>query len=104
MVSASAEDGLGLILCEGPVSYTVQKDEDSEHDHHHSNDEASGELHISPVCSHWSTSSLLVINTLFEPANIITIQLLQKTQYQTQLFQQDFNNNHDIRGPPFSIS
>ncbi len=108
MISASAENGLKLILCDGPVSLNVQQDQHSDHNAHndhsahneHSNDDASNEIHISPICSQWSTSSLLVINTLFEPANVIAIHHNQQTQYQTRLFQQVFNNNHDIRGPP----
>ncbi len=105
MVSASAENGLGLILCNGPVSFNIQQDQHSEHHHHdnHSNDDVSNEIHISPICSHWSTSSLLVIDSLFKPENVKAIHVKQHTQYITRLFQQVFNNNHDIRGPPSLI-
>lgn len=101
MISASAEDGLGLVFCDGPVSLNIQQDEHSEHQHHGDNDdEALKEIHISPICSQWSTSSLLVIHTLFEPPFIISTRIKQQTHYQTSLFQQFFDRTRNIRAPP----
>lgn len=106
MISASAEDGLGLIFCDGPVSLNIQQDQSSghhaEHQHHGNNDdEVQQEIHISPICSQWSTSSLLVINTLFNPPFVISTRVKQHTYYQKLILQQAFNNHRDIRGSPY---
>ncbi len=101
MLSTSIEDGLGIVFCDGPVSLNTQQEDHSKHHNHgDDNDEAQQEIYISPICSQWSTSSLLVINTLFVPAFIISTRVKQHTHYQTPLRQQFFDSTRDIRGPP----
>lgn len=53
MIKASAEDGLAIIFCDGPVSMVVSQYEHSGHQHH-GDDAAQKEIHISPICGQWS--------------------------------------------------
>ena len=101
MLSASIDDGLELIFCDGPVSLTSTDDDHSSHHRHHNIDDGiEQEIHISPVCSHWSTSSVLVLNTLFEPTFVFIIRHDEQTRYQSNLVTQTSDNTNDIRGPP----
>lgn len=99
MLKASAEDGLTLVFCDGPVSMVVSHDEHSGHQHHGEGD-AQKEIHISPICSQWSTSSVLVFNSIIEPLGL-GVQNTEYSHFYTTLFLQQFSNTNRVtRGPP----
>lgn len=98
MLSVSSGNGFGIIFCNGPVSIEGH----TGHPGHHHGDDHTGhsERHTSPVCSQWSTSSLLVFNTVFEPVEFDKSNTANISEYSTPSFQQLAINNHVIRGPP----
>lgn len=101
MISASADDGLALIFCDGPVSL-VSKGEGHASGHHHNSEtgEAQQEVHVSPICTEWATSGILVVNTLFEPASVFEAISVEHTFYEVQPVEQSFYHTSYIRGPP----
>jgi len=98
MLTASAEDGMGIIFCDGLVSLVSQSDH-SGHHHHHGSDEVQAEVHISPICSKWSTSGLLVINTFYLPETSPSA-VLPESNYQAPFIRQFTNVLRPNRGPP----
>lgn len=100
MLSVSPDKGLGIIFCDGPVVVYSQEDT-SPHHHHDGDDEASDTVtHISPVCSHWSTSGANAITVSFEAFQF-------DTQFQDEVISQDILltgysvfTNRTIRAPP----
>ncbi len=100
MLSVSPDKGLGIIFCDGPVAVYSQEDT-SPHHHHDGGDEASDTVtHISPVCSHWSTSGANAITVSFEAFQF-------DTQFQDEVISQDILltgysvfTNRTIRAPP----
>jgi len=100
MLSISADGGLGLAFCDGPVAmYQV---EDAHSHHNHDVDDESSESHISTSCSFWSTSSLLVFNTVLEIEPVIAIRHQDQTVYQSLNLHTIIANSRVIRGPPVS--
>lgn len=102
MLSISADGGLGLAFCDGPVAvYQVDKS----HDHHDGHDGSDGaaESHISTGCSFWSTSSLLVLNTALEAEPVIVSRYQDQTTYQSLNLHTIIANASVIRGPPVSF-
>ena len=60
MLSLSAGGGLGIIFCDGPVTLS----EKAGHHQHHDADLQTGDtILVSPICSQWSSSSVLAIST-----------------------------------------
>jgi hypothetical protein len=101
MISASAEEGLALVFCDGPVSLISQgEDHASGHDHHNTADTDQQAVHISPMCTHWAASSILAVNTNFEPATTLHLSRLEQSSYKLQYVEQRFYHNSYIRGPP----
>lgn len=99
MLKASTEDGLGIIFCNGPVSMVVLQDEHSGH-HRHGDEDAQKETHISPICSQWSTSSVLVFNSLIEPLDL-DVHRTEFFYHYSPPFLQHFSKTDRItRGPP----
>jgi len=98
MLSVSADDGLGIIFCNGPGGIYAQHDVHAHH--HHDGGGTQHQNHISPTCSFWSTSSLFVVTPHFEPALIVSTRVEQPVQFQTLLLQQFFDTTRFIRGPP----
>ncbi len=94
---------LGLIVCDGPVSFVSIASEKSGHEHHHSSDHAEkSQLHISPSCSDWSTSSLLVSVPVFElPVFELTPE--KTIQSNVALIDESFDSINQIRAPPFLV-
>ena len=99
MLKASAEDGLGIIFCDGPVSLYISPDEHTGH-HHHGDGDAQKETHISPICSQWSTSSVLVFNSIVDPLGLDTAQTVYSVHYTTPYLQQYPDSTRVTRGPP----
>ena len=101
MLSVSAENGLDIVFCNGPVSIEGHMDR---YGHHHGDEHSThGEKHLSPICSQWSTSSLLVFNAVFE-AVVFDKSLAENIPaHSTLFFQRCFKNNHVIRGPPVLV-
>lgn len=99
MLKASAEDGLAIIFCDGPVSMYTPQDEHTGH-HHHGEGDAQKETHISPICSQWSTSSVLVFNSIVEPLGLDKTLSLYINHYTTPYLQQFSDTNRVTRGPP----
>ena len=100
MLKASAEDGLGIIFCDGPVSLYIPQDDHSAHHHHGDDSDTQQETHISPICSQWSTSSLLVFNTIVVPVRLDAERTVYSYHYTTPYFQQYSDFTRVIRGPP----
>lgn len=99
MLFLSADQGLGIIFCNGPVSIEGHMNHSG---HHHDADDQTShtEKHLSPVCSQWSTSSLLVFNTVFEPVVFEKSNTENVVVYTTSYFKQYSFNIRVIRGPP----
>ncbi len=100
MIKASAEEGLGIIFCDGPVTLYIPQDDHSGHHHHGSDSDVEQETHISPVCSQWSTSSVLVFNTVIEPVQIDSIRSEFINHYVAPSYQEYSDFTRVIRGPP----
>lgn len=99
MLTISSKEGLGIIFCDGPVS--LEHGHDGHAANHHGGDDATqDEVHLSPICSQWSTSSLLVFTAIFEPELFDVIRAEFDPGYNTPHFQQYSCNNYVIRGPP----
>ncbi len=98
MLSISPEGGLGLAFCDGQVA---RYQADHEHDHHdHSGDDGAAESHISTSCSFWSTSSLLVINSVLIPDLVEASNQQEQTVYRAPNLQTFIAKSRVIRGPP----
>lgn len=98
MLSISADGGLGLAFCDGPVAMYQAKD--SHHHHDHGGDNESSESYVSTTCSFWSTSSLLVFNTVLEAEPVTVIRYQNQIVYQAPNIQKILANSRVIRGPP----
>lgn len=102
MLSASAEDGLGIIFCDGPASL-VSESEHSGH-HHHDGGENQAGVHISPICSKWSTSSLLLVPyTDIVPVFALYSSLRETPDQQSAIPRQFPFSKRIIRGPPHVV-
>ena len=98
MLSISPEGGLGLAFCDGPVAMYQA---DHAHDHHdHGDDDGAAESHISTSCSFWSTSSLMVINSVLVPDLVVASTQPEQTVYRAPNLQTFISNSRVIRGPP----
>ena len=99
MLAISSEEGLGIIFCDGPVS--LERGHTDHAANSHDGDKATqDEVHISPICSQWSTSSLQVITAVFEPAVFDESRFEINRFSNTPYYQQYFCNKGIIRGPP----
>ena len=99
MLGISSEEGLGIIFCDGPV--TLERGHADHNAHQHDGEDATGSaVQLSPICSQWSTSSLLVFTAIFEPALFDVIRAEVDTFYNIPHYQQFYCNNCVIRGPP----
>ena len=98
MLSISADGGLGLAFCDGPVAMYQANDSHNHHDHH--GDSGAAESHISTSCSFWSTSSVLVFNSVLEAEPVIVTRHQNQFPYQTQNQKHFIVNFRVIRGPP----
>ena len=107
MLSVS-NHGLELVFCDGPVSFKpVEHIANSqhaygEHDHHAMGHAEDSQLHISPSCSDWSTSSLLVINNSIE---FITFRQVTEliAPFNYKLVDPSFVSINLIRAPPYLV-
>ena len=99
MLAASADAGLRIIFCEGPVAVESGQKQHAGHQHgsEHANE---GEIHISPICSQWSTSSLLVLNVVVIPLFPEVFYKVEKQEYEPRFYQSLSNASHAIRAPP----
>ena len=100
MLKASAEDGLDIIFCNGPVSANVSNDGHSEHHHHGDTNKVKQEVHISPICSQWSTSSQLLSNTIIIPFQFNVKITTVFNQYTPGYIQRFAPTSRITRGPP----
>ena len=92
--------GLEIIVCDGPVSFRPTVSENSGHKHHHSSDHTeNSQLHISPTCSDWSTSSLLVFNSLFE-LPVLELYVYEAVQFESIFIDESLDSINQIRAPP----
>lgn len=105
MLKTTAEDGLGIIFCDGPVTLYVSQDNHTAHTHHDgdNNSDVQNEIHISPICSHWSTSSMLVFNTNIGPIRFDLKYSAFNNNYITPIYREYSDNTYTIRGPPVYI-
>lgn len=95
---------LEIIICDGPVSFKPTISEGSGHEHHHLQEHSEkSQLHISPICSDWSTSSLQVFNTFFElsVSNLLTFGIVRFIIF---FFDKSFDSINQIRAPPPFLS
>ena len=103
MLSASATDGLSIIFCNGPVSLDVNSDDHAAHHHDGNSDEIQQQVHISPTCGHWSTSSMLVFNTFQAQLLDGAITGIYEYTYKPLLLKRNSVNTRVIRGPPLLV-
>ena len=96
-------DGLAIIFCEGPIGAHALVHQDGQQDHHDHGGKANHQVHFTPTCTHWSISSLLVFNAIFEATLFDAIHSEYDAAYNTPYFQQCSGNSCIIRGPPFLI-
>ncbi len=101
MVSASGQDGLQIIFCDGPVSISsTQEHHHSQHMGHHDKGKS---VHISPTCSDWSTSGLLLVDGFYQLPVTIFDKSFSVPDYRNPEFQQTSLHNRAIRAPPVFI-
>lgn len=98
MLSISADGGLGLAFCDGPVAMHQANDSHAHYDHDGNDSEA--ESHIPTSCSFWFTSSLLVINSVLIPSLVVMSRHQEQIVYQAPNLQIFITNSRVIRGPP----
>jgi len=97
---AISGSGLELIVCDGPVSFKPAVSEYSGHEHHHSSEHTeNSQLHISPTCSDWSTSSLQVFNAFFE-LSLFDQHVSETIQFNTIYIDGSHDSINHIRAPP----
>ncbi len=102
MLSISADGGLGLAFCDGPVAmYQAHKAHD--HHGHHDGDDGAAESHISTSCSFWSTSSLQLVDSISIPELLDTTRYHEQAAYQTPFLHTLVVYSRVIRGPPAYI-
>ena len=97
MLSVSAADGLGIIFCDGPVLQTADT---AHHQHHDNGVDSQDTTVISPVCSQWSTSSVLVFNSGID---LLPTELPGTTiedRYRPPAIPVTYTNQRIIRAPP----
>ena len=96
MLSVTASDGLGIIFCNGPV----QQSPDEVHYQHYGNGmDTQDTTVISPVCSQWSTSSVLVFNSGVDLLAAEYPGTIVEDHYRPPSTSVTYNNQH-IRAPP----
>jgi hypothetical protein len=101
MLSISADGGLGLAFCDGPVAMYQASDA---HDHHnHDGSDNDAESHISTSCSFWSTSSVVVFNSVLDAEPVIVTRHQDQISYQATNLQHFIPNSRLTRGPPAYI-
>lgn len=98
MLSISADGSLGLAFCDGPVAMYQADNSHEYHDYH--GDDGAAESHISTTCSFWSTSSVLVFNSVLVAEPVIVIRHQNQIFYQTSNLQRFIANSRITRGPP----
>ena len=97
---AVSGNGLGIIVCDGPVSFRPAVSEHSRHEHHHtSGNTENSQLNISPTCSDWSTSSLLVFNSSYD-ASVSELYVYEVIQFESVFFDESLDSINQIRAPP----
>ena len=100
MLSVSADDGLGIVFCNGPAGIHAPDNGHSGH-HHHDNTGKTGEqTHVTPMCSHWSASSLFVAVAFFAPSPDAPLPVKTNAVYQSVPLQKFPDSSRVIRGPP----
>ncbi len=100
MLSISADGGLGLAFCDGPVAMYQAHESHAHHDH--DGDDSEAESHISTSCSFWSASSLQIFNSVLEAEPVTVSRHQNKIFYRTPILQSYIVNFRVIRGPPVS--
>jgi hypothetical protein len=98
MLSISVDGGLGLAFCDGPV--VMYQANDSHAHHNHDGNDGEAESHISTSCSFWSTSSVLVFNSVLEAEPVIVTRHQNQIAYQAPNLYVFIVNSRIIRGPP----
>lgn len=97
---AVSTGSLELIVCDGPVSFVPITSENNGHEHHHSSGTSEkSQLHISPSCSDWSTSSLLVAIPFFE-LSVFELTPEKTIQFNAVPIDEFFDSINQIRAPP----
>ena len=100
MLTVSAETGPGIIFCNGPVFLNAHHDQHPSHHHAAGDGKARDDIHISPVCSDWSTSGLLVISAVFETVLFDAARTASGPEYTPPLFHLFSETTRAIRAPP----
>ncbi len=100
MLSVGDDEGIRIIFCDGPV--VVNVDQHDSHAHHHAGHVSQGDssLHISPVCTDWSTSGAFAISISIETFRFDTSHQQEEHSYYTSFFQYAVLHDHFIRSPP----
>ena len=102
MLDTSSGTGLAIIFCNGPAGqYAPVSDYTNHHANHHGPDSGTRHHnHITPTCSHWSTSSMLVFDSCAEIKPLDTVLTDNVPQYVTALFIESVDSGQYTRGPP----
>lgn len=103
MLRTSAEEGFGIIFCDGPVTVNIKQNDHTPHQHHGDDTDVNEEVHISPVCSQWSTSSQLVFHSELEPVHPVTAGSGYFNHYKLTPYRKFSDPARIIRGPPVYV-
>jgi len=104
MLGASADGGLSILFCNGPAGVYAQQDGHDHHVHHHGGDHGSGhQTHVTPACSHWSTSGTFVATALIAPVLPVVSPDKDSTILQSAVVQSYLITPRVTRGPPALI-
>ena len=99
MLSVSVDDGLGIVFCNGPAA--IHAPDNGHSGHHHDNTGKTGDqAHITPMCGHWSSSSLFVAVAFFVPSLEAPLPVKTNAVYQSAPLQKFLDSSRVTRGPP----
>ena len=101
MLDTSSGNGLAIIFCNGPAGlYVPANDHANHHAHYGTDDGPPHQNHITPACSHWSTSSMLVFNSYVAVNLPDTDRTHTVPLYDAPVFAECPASNRLTRGPP----
>lgn len=102
MLSVSADDGLNIVFCNGPVAVHAPDNGHSGH-HHADTGETGKQAHVTPMCGHWSSSSHYVVTAFFAPSMDVPLPAKANTKYQSAPVQKFLDSPRVTRGPPSPV-
>ena len=103
MLGVSADGGLSIMFCNGPAGVHAQYDGHGGHSHHHDDQGAGNSGHVTPACTHWSTSGSFVVAVLTVPLFSAFSPDQEKPSTPPTVVPSHLDSARVTRGPPTLI-